>query len=337
MPLPHLRISSAVALALALLPATRDARADDTAAAAQALFDDAVSLMAEKAYDRACPKLDEVVRLQPRKVGAGMQRAQCYEDWGKLATAWSAYRSVGDLARAAGDARAAKAEAKVKELGARAPRLTVTVAPGSRYMRGLSVERNGVAVGAAVWDTALPVDPGEHVIVASAPGKQRWTRTVLLAADAAPMTVTVPALEDEAPEKPSPAAPPEAIPVQAKGLSGRVPVWAWGVGGAGLAAAGVAAGFAVDWRMAQDELVKQCGATLVCRGAHATPGTQLNAQQDRDRIIFAAVGGVGVAAVVVAVVGIATRPKQAPEGAASVGWAPVLGPSVVGLSWQGVF
>jgi hypothetical protein len=345
------------AVAVALGIPAGDVWADDTAAAAQALFDEAASLMGQKAYDRACPKLDEVVRLQPKKIGASMQRAQCYEGWGKLASAWSAYRAAGDLARAAGDARAAKADAKVQELAARLPQLTGTVAPEIRDTPGLSVERDGVAVGSAGWGTALPVDPGTHVVAAVAPGKKRWTRSVTLAAGDAPVTVTVPALEDEAPAPPPekalpvlPAPPPAAAVAPPRALQNRppetspgeanapVPAWAWGVGGAGLAAAGVALGFGIDAAIVNARQESKCPMGLsACPSTYTTLSAD-NAQKDRDRIVYGVVGGAGVAAIVAAVVGIATRPKRASSGGSiRVVWAPSVGPSLVGSTWQGVF
>src|SRR5580693_8301481 len=84
------------------------AAADDTRAVAQALFDAAVQAMSDKAYDRACPKLEEVVQLMPGKVGALMQLAQCYDEWGKSASAWGRYRDVADAAAPA-DERGPKA------------------------------------------------------------------------------------------------------------------------------------------------------------------------------------------------------------------------------------
>src|SRR5262249_20060206 len=53
------------------------------------------------------------------------------------------------------------------------------------------------------------VDPGPHVLVASAPGKRKWTSRVDLRGDAARVAVDVPRLDDEAEPPPNVQAPPE--------------------------------------------------------------------------------------------------------------------------------
>src|SRR4051794_13843510 len=59
--------------------------------AAQAVFDSAQGLMAAREYAAACPKLEEVVRLVPAGVGAKLQLAKCYDEAGRVASAWAAY------------------------------------------------------------------------------------------------------------------------------------------------------------------------------------------------------------------------------------------------------
>jgi len=96
-------------------------------------------------------------------------------------------------------------------------RLTIVV-PTSVSAVGPEVRRDGVVVGSAAWGTAIPIDPGSHVIAASAPGKKPWSLTVSVGPNGASRTVTVGELEAEAPAQPvsttvpSPAANPAPSP-----------------------------------------------------------------------------------------------------------------------------
>jgi len=209
----------AAAASLALASLAPQAVADEARTKAQALFDEGVQAMNEKAYDRACRKLEEVVKLQPGKVGAMMQLAQCYEESGKLASASSRYRAAADAA-APSDERGSKARAKVEALAARVPKLTIVVAAANRAARGFTVTRGGRDVGTAEWDTAVPVDPGKYEILASAPGKKPWSLTVEVAAGDAKTRIEVPSLSDAeaaSPASPQPAAaelPAQETPAQ---------------------------------------------------------------------------------------------------------------------------
>lgn len=153
-------------------------------AIAQALFDEAQKLMESGNFSPACIKLEEVVRLSPGKIGAVMTLAKCYEGEGKLASAWSRYRNAADAAKVAGDPRAKDAQKKVEELDSKVPRLTIVVGLKAGAVVGLRVMRDGSEVSAAQWGVAIPVDPGDHHVEATAPGKQAFVTDVTLAAGA---------------------------------------------------------------------------------------------------------------------------------------------------------
>ncbi|HXK20026.1 MAG TPA: hypothetical protein VNG33_19580, partial [Polyangiaceae bacterium] len=59
----------------------------------------------------------------------------------------------------------------------------------------LEVRRDGVALQEAELGSPIPVDPGEHVIEAAAPGKQPWTSKIQVGSDAAKVSVEIPALQ----------------------------------------------------------------------------------------------------------------------------------------------
>jgi hypothetical protein len=95
----------------------------------------------------------------------------------------------------AGDTvRSTEASSRAKTLEAKLSRMTITVAPDA-LAPGLTVLRDGRAVGDAVWGTAIPVDPGVYAIEASAPGKKTWTAKAYVPTSPGGMTVAIPVLE----------------------------------------------------------------------------------------------------------------------------------------------
>ena len=177
-------------------------------AAAQALFDEARTLMKSKRFEEACPKLAESQRLDPG-IGTQFRLADCYEQQGKIASAWAGFLDVASVAAGSGQAdREKAARARAAHLEARLPKLTIVVPQASR-VSGLEIRRDGVMVGEAQWGSAVPADPGDHQIVVSAPGKREFTGSVSLR-ESTPATFNVPLLED-APSSASPAVAAAAV------------------------------------------------------------------------------------------------------------------------------
>lgn len=165
-------------------------------AAAQALFDEATRLAASGGYPEACAKFAESNRLDPG-IGTQFHLSDCYEQSGRFASAWAGFLEVASQARASGQSdRERAALARAGKLEARLPKLSIEV-PEDARVRGLEVRRDGILVGEAQWGTLVPVDPGDHVVVASAPGKVTVARTVH-AEVGKRGTYTVPLLEDGA-------------------------------------------------------------------------------------------------------------------------------------------
>ena len=183
-----LGITAVSPLALADPPA-------ENAAVAQAMFDDAKQLVAAGSYTEACPKLEESQRLDP-KPGTLFNLADCYERLGRTASAWSVFLEVAGAARSAGHPEhEALARERAAAVAAKLSKLSVAVSP-TADVAGLRVERDGVDVGRAAWGSPLPVDPGNHSIVANAPGRMPWRTTVQVPAGGAHVTITVPPLAD---------------------------------------------------------------------------------------------------------------------------------------------
>lgn len=210
-PVRRLAIAAVVAIAAAAGP--RVARADATAeqrAAAQVLFDEGRKLMAAKRFSEACPKFEESQRIDPG-IGTLLNLAECQAQTGKTASAWANFLEAAYRAKAAGQAkREHTARAKAAALEPRLSKLTIN-APA-----GVQVRRDGVLVAASMLGTSLPVDPGQHVITASAPGKKGWETRIVLKDNGDRVTVGVPALEAAAPPPPPVVADKPPPPVEVK-------------------------------------------------------------------------------------------------------------------------
>jgi len=217
-------------------------------AAAQALFDQARGLMQAGNFAEACAKFAESDRLSP---GAGtlLNLGSCYEKNGQTASAWATY---ADAASAADKANrkdwATRAKARMAALGPDLSKLSIVV-PATSQIDGLEVKRDGVVVGASSYGVAIPVDPGPHVIDASAPGHKHWSNVVQIATKKDQIAVTLPPLEvslDAAPTTTPPAAivappPTEQAPDKSESSRGNTQRVV-GIAVAGVGIVGVAVG-----------------------------------------------------------------------------------------------
>jgi hypothetical protein len=219
-------------------------------AAAQALFDQARDLMQAGKFAEACAKFAESDKLSP---GAGtlLNLGGCYEKNGQTASAWATYADAASEADKANRKDwATKAKARMTALQPYLSKLSIVV-PASSQVDGLEVKRDGVVVGASSYGVPIPVDPGPHVIDASAPGRKKWSNVVQVGAKKDQIAVTLPLLEVDttaAPPTPivaaTPAAPPPAQnqptePVdKSRGKTQRIV----GIAVAGVGVVGVAVG-----------------------------------------------------------------------------------------------
>jgi hypothetical protein len=205
-----LRRATGVAALIALLSASVSVLADTPAdrAAARALFDQARKLVTEKKFAEACPKFEESQRLDPG-IGTQFNLADCFEQIGRTATAWSMFLDVASQAKQAGQKDREKiARERANALEAKLSKLSVVV---PTEVSGLEVRRDGSSIGKVLWGTPVPVDPGAHTIEAIAPGKKKWATSVQVAPGAGETKVTVPSLDAEGPAAP-PVAPVATVP-----------------------------------------------------------------------------------------------------------------------------
>jgi serine/threonine-protein kinase len=288
-------------------------------AAAERLFNDAMTLMDRQDYEGACARFAESLRLDAG-IGVKLHLADCYEHLGRTASAWATFREAGEMATREGDEQ--RADVAKRHAAALEPvlsTLTITVAAPAP---GLAIERDGVDVGHAQWGLAVPVDPGPHHVSASAPGTRRWETTTHVPGAHASVTLTVPALEPAgvaAPAAPqggptagatrstTPAAPDAGgTPDGATGAAGaagaapaRLPpqrIAALAAGGAGVLGIGLGAFFGLQ----ASSHLSDSNAGGNCVGDHCTPaGTEARndalSAATASTIAFVA-GGVALAA-----------------------------------------
>jgi serine/threonine-protein kinase len=317
------------AAAVALVSAADSLAAEPSAAdktAARALFDEGRRLAAAGQHAQACPKFEESQRLAP---GAGtlFNLADCYEQTGKTATAWSSFLEVAAQSKIAGQTEREKvARDRAATLEPKLVRLEVVV-PDAAVVAGLEVRRDGSLVGKAMWGQPVPVDPGSHTLEAAAPGKKPWSTSVQIAAGKPVETVTIPVLEN-APEAPAPvvaaAASGATGPAAGAGPTGRDrPDPAAGgtqrtvglvVGGAGVIGVGLGVYFGLSARSKSADSEAYC-AGGACWDAR---GVDLRSEAGTSADIATVAWGVGLAALAAGAVLYFTAPQP---GAAKTGGA----------------
>ena len=191
-------IVASCALLASPLGAQQSTTRDSTIA--EALYLEGNRLLQQREFEAACPKLEESQRLDAG-LGTTLALAYCYEHTRRPALAWALYREAEALAQKQGDSRETEAAQRAQELESSLSTLTIFV-PDSARVEGLTVKRNGVTLGRASWNVALPVDPGEWVVEVSAPGRQGWVNEVAVQDSADHVRVVVPVLKAAASGEP---------------------------------------------------------------------------------------------------------------------------------------
>jgi hypothetical protein len=297
------RRARAAAVLAALLAGlgSRAARASDEVdeAAARVLFSEGRKLAADGDYAAACPKFEESFRLDPG-IGTGFNLADCWEHIGRTASAWGRFLGVAAAAKALGQGeREQVARERAAALEPKLSRLTVLVPSPAPDM---VVKRDAVPLGPASWGVAVPVDPGPHVVQATAPGRIPLSIDVTVGPSGDAPSVTVPALAID-PAILQAAAPPGAAitgaaapgPPAVRPAAGRVIV-AGAIGVGALATAGI---FGLMFQSANDDAKALCPDN-VCTQSEKIRHDDLVSDARRDRNFAYAGVAIGSAALVTA-------------------------------------
>jgi hypothetical protein len=325
-------------MGLTLATTLLHAQAGNDSAAARALFTEGRKLSSEGKWQEACPKFEESLKLFPG-TGTRFNLADCWEHIGRTASAWSAFLDVAAEAKAAGQAdREQASRERAAALAAKVPRLVIEVTAPEP---GLTVQRNGVAVGDVSWGTPLPVDPGTITVQASAPGKKTWSQPIEVSAGNT-ATLRIPALEATATEAaPAPAAPPpNANPdgSDETSSSSSQKTIAYVVGGVGVVGLVAGTAFFFSYKSNNDDAKAICPTGNDCEPGSAQRHAELLDDARTARTLTYVGWGVGVAALGGAAALYFTAPKSdASSAAARLSVTPAIGPDGAGATLRGAF
>ncbi len=318
-------------------PAAADGSLADQSMATQ-LFKEGRALLDQGRVAPACRKLEESQRLGPGG-GTLLNLALCHQKEGRTATAWVEFTEALGIARR--DERQPRidfARAHLAELEPLLSRLSIQV-PAAADLPNLEIKRDGGVVGRAAWGSAIPVDPGDHLIEAAAPGKMHWKQSVVVGANAESKVVVMPALEDApvqdtvelaTPEpqsavgtRPEPREPREPMadrPSRPMPASPGTTVPAWIFFGVGVAAAGAGTYFAALAVSQKRDANRNCP-----NDACSADGARQNSEAIRDANYSTIGFGVGLAGLGLGAILFATRsggasnPPQATTGKSRAG------------------
>jgi hypothetical protein len=176
------------------------AASGDPVLAAQ-LFHEGREAIDKGDLDTACAKLTRSLALEVR-VGTLGKLAECEERRGHVAAALARWQEAVGLARGNSDARRSAAEAELTRLDRIVPKVAIHAA---RAARGETIRVDARPVDLGEHASPVALDPGEHVVEASAEGFVAWSRHVQLAPDGRVTDVEVPPLASTtAAESPAP-------------------------------------------------------------------------------------------------------------------------------------
>jgi hypothetical protein len=295
-----MKVAVVVGALVLLAPWQGRAQTVVTTTAADALFTEGQRLMQSGNYAEACRKLAESQKIEPA-VGTELNLAVCLRNNGQLASAWSTFlAAVSSASQARQTERVEYARTQAAALEPRLGRLAVT-APSPRP-GGLLVRVDGAELPEALWTTGLPIDAGEHVVEATAPGYQP-TKQRITTSDQSTKTVVLAPMSrerDTSGEAPGQGMRPASGTsfVAAPEDRGSERTLAPLIGGLGLVALGVGGYFGLTARGQFDDSDPRCSARGIC-----TPEGKALRDDARSSATIATVAtGVGLGALAAAAV-----------------------------------
>jgi hypothetical protein len=307
------------------------ASAQTNEAAAIKLFDEGRAQLKAGNFVEACAAFEKSQQLDPAN-GTLYNLAGCYVKLNKLASAWTAYRTLGDTD--SNEQRRADSLAQAKALEPRLPKLVITVA-GERPS-DLRVDLDARDITSAL-NVDSPVDLGNHTLTAHATGYADWTQKVDITVEGKTKAVEIQLVkQDTPPTDPvtpvTPVAPVTPTPVDTgPPFSPKVGLIVSGVGVAALAT-GVVFGLVARGRYNDAQLL--CGEEdQLCNPADVDPA---NASVDsaRSAATISTITVVGGAALVGAGIGMYLYARST-ESAVQV--TPGGGGSALGVTLGGSF
>ncbi len=324
--------SLVAAFNLIVLPSSAQDPADPWATekrdpiAGETLYKSGRELLKSGERAAACSKFAASMVLNPRVVTL-INLAECSTADGKLLQALVQYKQAAAALPREGLAPERRSgleeliRKSVAEVEAKLPKLRVVV---EKPPAGLEVRRDEQTMLPGMFGELLPVDPGPHLIQATAPGYRVFKELVQLSegqtrdvavkiqprpADgdyAVSTPYDTPTVGATAPaERSGGAAPHGDSPTAAAESPRRVPIWAWVSGGVGLALIGAAIPFKLDSAAAERTLDANCGVNRDACPPEYDPASD-NTRKNRSFGLFVGFTVAGAAGVGAGLVGIIT-------------------------------
>ena len=327
-------IRFAICSAVLLLPLSAQAQDGETRAGAAQLWSEAWALKDAGDSKAACEKFFVVQDLYP-SASAHVQAGECYEQLGRFASAWSAFDAASNLSQREPDelkrARLRESSrAGIERSEAKRSWLTL-VLEGKTRPASLELMRNGKPVPVGILGQTLPSDAGELEFELRAKGyKSNKQRIKLSEAQRAELRFVLEPL------------PEQAAATQAAPREPEVPVWAWVLGGTGLALGGVSVAFVVDEQVAVSNLksyvADNCSSEPLPDGRlpcdAERPDDEL-ARRDRGIGLAIGFGAASATALIASAVGIGLGLTEGgPTNAALIPW---FAPQTAGMLLRGSF
>ncbi len=180
-------------------------------AAADALFKQAIALMKARQFAAACRKFAASHQLDPTS-GTAFNLARCFQVTDRPASAWRYFREAETIANKEG--KAERAQAARAAYGSLAPQLSklVIIVDAANRSPDFTVRLDGEPVAPARWAKPIPVDPGPHLVEATAAGRQAFNERVNITALRQIETVTIGPLAKLATTVPEPGSTQPRLP-----------------------------------------------------------------------------------------------------------------------------
>jgi tetratricopeptide (TPR) repeat protein len=286
-------------------------------ARADKLFDDGRKYLATKEYALACTAFEQSQAADPA-IGTELNIALCYEDWGKTASAYRAYREAERLAKLKFDSRSKGARKKVDELAPRVPHLRLDLPIDAD--RNVVILFDGKELAIDSLADELLVDPGKHQIEARIPGHPAKVKEFELKdGSRTTMTIDVPAVLVVLP-------PPPPPPRRKGRLYGGVTLISVGVVGMGVASV-----VALQARADYNDKIQMC-PQFTCTTRAAYDATQ-SARRRANYMTFVGAGGIVLAGLgLYLAVTSHGVPQESPRSAQLV---PIIGGDQIGVALGG--
>jgi len=324
----------ALALAAAAVVALAPVASADTSKA-DALFKKGKKLLGEGKFAQACAAFEASQRAEPT-IGTLLNVARCYEEWGKLSTAYDTYAEALRQAEADSDDRADRIKERVEAIEPTVP--TLVIRADSRPV-DLVVRLDGKGLAIGELNVPRRLDPGDHAVEYGIGDGPRKRVEVALEASAhetvtldnlAAMQAGGPVEEELEPKDDEPVDEPEVDAHPGRGRR----ILGVSVGAAGLVGIGISSWIVLAARSDyRDSIARHCNADKMCDELGLVQTKAARHRANIGTVVF----GVGLAAVATGVVLYLTAPSAPAKSERALHLVPVVTPDATGVALSGAF